>query len=584
MPKYTDWSPAGVLGPTVANPAVIACPRGLQGESGCHAAVSKTKLSPKKRDSSQLLPSEPRNNNNSEHKEERYVQSNAQAQKHRALAASLLQRQVQVWLFRRQEILRLGEVRRLREELNQAAASLIQTSYRRCVKRRAIIKYIDDAKNYETTLKALLNGCLCRKRQMEEVQRFTTLRKQQKEYEDDQKRRYVCVWLRRYWQARRNLEKLQQTKSNEKMLGWIQRWRLRKRCEARRIVREEEKQKQMKQNASAQAIGSFYQAHKLYRIAKAELQYRRRMRNGLILLVNRYRLCVLRLTQCRWQHQVHDVKLAEEATRKIQRIWRSYAAVAKHAKRITSSVHLQRVFRGHLARVQYARFKREAMILQRNAAATIIQRHTRGRLARLWFNEALCKLRERFRCTNCGVIEPSGTYCKYCGRHRTTSGPLASVLMLHEKWLLEKSFSSSTVKLVPKESPGFISSSSSTLLVASPPKPELRSASLRVTTFSSINSDVEVLRSLPVVVSPRHRRLVVKNGARSYSFCGTNFRRNSTSSIGEQTALRAATIADLQARSTASAQAHALESHLARLEKANSVISKGRVDYRASFM
>ncbi|EGZ07433.1 hypothetical protein PHYSODRAFT_452360, partial [Phytophthora sojae] len=47
----------------------------------------------------------------------------------------------------------------------------------------------------ETQLNVLLQHCIARKRQMEEVQRFATIRRQQKQLEEDRQRKLVHDWL-----------------------------------------------------------------------------------------------------------------------------------------------------------------------------------------------------------------------------------------------------------------------------------------------------------------------------------------------------------------------------------------------------
>ncbi|KAJ8574602.1 hypothetical protein ON010_g4609 [Phytophthora cinnamomi] len=583
MSKYADWSPASVFGSTVATSGILAASSSLEGQSGSRVVSSKAKVSPKKREpTANSIPQEHNNNDECQEAKSNFLaRNNTRAERKKELAALLLQRQVQVWLLRRQETQRLQEVQRLRKELYHAAASVIRESYSRYVKRRAIEKYLEEVEVFETQLNALLHGCLGRKRQKEEVQRFAAVRQHQKQLEEDHKRKLVHHWLTLCVKTHRAKQEQQRSQALEKILSWVRRRMLRKCLEARVAARKAEKQRQDHRRRSAQTIATFYHVCKLRRIAKSELQRRRRRQDGAMILSNTFRLIVLRLAKTCWQVRLHNLILGDEAARKVQRLYRTHQVAAKFVQYRTSSRLLQRVFRGHLARKGFAILKQqriqETVNRQHNNAATAIQRYTRGHLTRTWFGGVLRKLRERFRCMNCGVVEPSGTYCKYCGRHRTTAGPLSSVLSLHERWQLDRASPSSALK--PKQDTpiveGAISTPAATAL--SPQKPTLnhsRSASL------NIMATAEPSTSLAVVLSPRHRRLVAQNAgafvrSKSLSANLDISHSNSIPSISEQTIQRAAALVDLQAKYTASAQAQALEMHLARLQRAETVINRG---------
>ncbi|OWZ23274.1 Myosin-VIIa [Phytophthora megakarya] len=180
---------------------------------------------------------------------------------------------------------------------------------------------------------------------------------------------------------------------------------------------------------------------------KEALQYRRQVHQGLEKLFSTFHLVVLRGAQFRWYDQVQKEKMIHGAATKLQRVYRAHQLRARFVQIRESCLMVQRVIRAYLARGRYAELRRrkfqELSIHQRHAAATTIQRYARGYQIRLWFRDVLFKLRERFRCANCGAIEPGGAYCKYCGRHRTTFGPLSNVLQLHEKWPLGRSVFSS---------------------------------------------------------------------------------------------------------------------------------------------
>jgi hypothetical protein len=550
----------------------------------------KNKVSPKKLlQRSDLAPK----NNNSEQQDGQvpgsHLQlrrnSNARSERKRDLAALLLQRQAQVWLLRRQETMRLREVQRLREELRQAATSVISASYRRYVKRRAISRYLLEAGDFETRLDELLQSCVSRKRQMEEAQRFATLRKKQKQAAEDHKRKLVRDWLTLWTRTQRGKRERATARAHEQVLGWVRRWKLRKRCEARAIAREEELREEAHRHDSAATIVTFVRAYKLRLKAKKAAQKRRNTRDGLAKLGGVIAMIALRNAQSRWLVRTRSLAQADAAAVKLQRVCQGYRAASRYARIATSCLVLQRVLRGHLARGYCAKPRQcklqEERNLQRQAAATTIQRIIRGRQTRLWFRDVLLKLRERFKCANCGVIEPGGTYCKYCGRHRTTFGALSTVLLLHEKWQLGRS---SSLNSTPKGTAlKEILSAEPTVVVPSPPKPPLsRSRSTSLASSSSGKIEIlEPLTSLPVLLSTRHRRLVDRSkGGFGQTGNRPAPRRNSVSSVSEQTAQRAAALAALQIKCATSAQANVLEMHVSRLQRAAMAANRGTTNFQ----
>ncbi|KAE8991516.1 hypothetical protein PF011_g17914 [Phytophthora fragariae] len=333
MSKYADWSPASVFGSTVATSMVSTAACRVERQSGPRT-VSKSKVSPKKCDpTATSLPQDDstRSNNNEESQEDKNVRvyKDARVEREKELAALLLQRQVQVWLLRRQETLRIQEVQRLRKELRHAAASVIRESYRRYTKRRTIGKYLSEVGKFETQLSALLQGCIARKRQMEEVQRFVAVRRQHEQLQKDRKRTLIHDWLTICMKTRRVKREEQLARAHSKLSGWVRRWTLRKRLEARVAAREIEKQRQTHRISSAQAIADFYRVCKLRYRAKAELLCRRRCRNGLIVLGKTFRMAVLRRAQSNWNVRVSDLKLADEAATKLQRVYRAHQVAAR---------------------------------------------------------------------------------------------------------------------------------------------------------------------------------------------------------------------------------------------------------------
>ncbi|KAG3077184.1 hypothetical protein PI125_g21328 [Phytophthora idaei] len=156
----------------MASPSSSVDPCSLQGSLGSPVVISNGKTSLKKSDLTSH--SKPQVdlvvNNNEEEIVQQRRRSHARLQRNKELAAKLLQRHVQVWLLKRQETMRVQEVQRLRGELRKAAVCVIEESYARYVKRRAIHSYLRELGNFETRLDELLRRCLICKQQMEVVQ------------------------------------------------------------------------------------------------------------------------------------------------------------------------------------------------------------------------------------------------------------------------------------------------------------------------------------------------------------------------------------------------------------------------------
>lgn len=98
----------------------------------------------------------------------------------------------------------------------------------------------------------------------------------------------------------------------------------------------------------------------------------------------------------------------------IRRCCRGYLG-RRRARLFRAALEATRLARGALAR-RRTQEGRHALRLER--AGRFIVRLGRGYLGRKRARYALKLARQRFRCRNCGVVEPDGTYCKLCGYRR----------------------------------------------------------------------------------------------------------------------------------------------------------------------
>ncbi|TYZ69142.1 hypothetical protein PybrP1_010477 [[Pythium] brassicae (nom. inval.)] len=165
----------------------------------------------------------------------------------------------------------------------------------------------------------------------------------------------------------------------------------------------------------------------------------------------------------------------------------------------------EQVERGALLRVTIEQERRQR-------AATRIQSQARGFLARTHFARLLKRMRDRFRCANCGVIEPSGAYCKLCGRRRATFDLLLPSPRHGARFLRKRSGEESgvsceaaaetarqlQVRLTPvRPSASPLNASRSTLPVPT------HGPVVRVGGSSGVRA-IPALEPLPMVLSPRH--------------------------------------------------------------------------------
>ncbi|ETV92171.1 hypothetical protein H310_13418 [Aphanomyces invadans] len=175
---------------------------------------------------------------------------------------------------------------------------------------------------------------------------------------------------------RRHLDKVKRQKCRNRletwMLGRCRRLQFLRLMDIRRKEHKEFKQ----QCSSVECMQSWWRRHHLHRhqsIAATTIQ------------------CCARRHAARQQHRLR--LRYREGARRTTECWRLH--------------DLHRGFRQLTSHMERERRRR------RNLASVTIQRLFRGHRSRRWAQELR---RHRFQCSNCGLVEPGGFYCKGCGR------------------------------------------------------------------------------------------------------------------------------------------------------------------------
>ncbi|KAF1315777.1 hypothetical protein FI667_g15817, partial [Globisporangium splendens] len=266
-------------------------------------------------------------------------------------------------------------------------------------------------------------------------------------------------------------------------------------------------------------------------------------------------------------------------------------------------MRIQKAFRGYRAR-EYVnelqrRRRKTAKRQKQHKAAIRIQAHWRGCLTQRKFAVLLKRVRNRFRCTNCGVIEPSGVYCKLCGRKRKNfdllamTKPYAIALgSFPRKPTKPTAPTTACVPVRPTSPPRFAT-------LQARKNGTIRRISGRTAATKSnnqteqTNPEIPVLASLHVTLSlrqhkgidprklaPRSSNRLTQSGSSNThpEFLQPPVRPQSDRVIiaSDATKLRAQELAKCQALREHKGQSQALAQHLNRLQNTNQVLSRSQ--------
>lgn len=586
-------------------------------------------------------------------------------------AARVLQKYARLLLLVKREREAAKEVNALRLMLKQAAVSQLVRCYRRYRSRQVIEAYLTCWREQEARIQKLLRHVQAMKHTREA--RVSGLKHQWRQEQLRLQKQGVLVisqWCAARIRLRRKREekvRVQIAEAQRQLVCWYRRrnlelrWRDRaqkarqsraairiqqvycKFCHRRaqqlariyaasiiiaecieRYFARKKRQRQLLEAQCARHIQVFYRKIKRIRAAREELELKRRVHRGAQSLSALLHKRAVKRSYLRWFAVCKLLQNQEEELRNasIQRLQRVIHAFASRKKRIRcheSAIRIQRLIRSHQLRVRcltlYQQRRKLARKKRKQDAATAIQARFRGFLARKQFEKLLKQLRDRFRCSNCGVIEPSGAYCKLCGRKRTNFDLSAT-----DKRLLLLSLGTPSSSRKQEDGSDKVASGGGSVSLplhlapvrpASPPSfPKLqasKNAKLRMqmakrapaTISTSSNQhepslEVSGLSSLPMVLSPRHAALasatpakrpasnrppaalLVKSPETNQSVEPFAFPSRPQPRAVNQTKLRAQALIHIQTQQQELSQTHALTQHLHRLQKASHAVSRSR--------
>lgn len=672
--KFEDWSPASVFGATAGElvrqarrrPSALAR-SGSQGSLPVTGNTSTDQHAPTRsgRRHSRRLSSSSSNSS-------RYPMDTSQLAvsmqaEERSRAARVLQKYARLLLLVKREQEAVEEVNALRVMLKQAAVSQLACCYQRYRSRKAIEVYLHSWREQEARIRTLLRHAQVKKHAQEA--RVAALKAQRYPEQRPKASLLIAQWCAvriRIRQQRHATRRLQIAEAPRRIVCWYRRRKLELRCreraqkaqQSRAALRIQQAYRKIRRRRAHQLAGRyaasraiakcirrylayketqyarriqvFYRQVKRMRAARQELELRRRIHRGAHLISAVFKKRGVKVAHSTWlavckllQKQARE--RCGTSARRLQRVFRAFAARKRRVQRHESATRIQRLVRGHQARLKCLALRRQQRKLARKKrkqdAARKIQAHFRGFLARQRFTKLLKKLRDRFRCSNCGVIEPSGVYCKLCGRKRTNFD-----LSSTDKRLLLLSLGAPSSYMRPENSsgkgsswPGGVSlplhlapvrpvSPPSFPLLQASKNTKLRTQMARrapITTITSSNQQesesvsilaVSGLSSLPMVLSPRHAALVHTTPTKRPAFnkpppallfvktpeanqSGEQFAfpsRPQPKSVHHQTKLRAQALVHIQSQQQELSQTHALTQHLHRLQKASHAVSRSR--------
>jgi hypothetical protein len=405
---FDDWSPASVFGSTVSKPtdrsfhSPVRSKRPL--DVGTGDLVPSRSLPPDNNKNGQTQLKSPEETKTVITRSPEQADGEGDFDTREEDAACVIQKYWRVALLYRREVESLCHVHQLQLQLELASINAIIEWYRRSRRRNAILRYVAWHQQQQGKHKQEAGDCLvrwlywqsCIARARRTLQRRTVSR-----------RRLVCWWRRVLWirscqeRQRVSVERLcaESSRVITRFLYWV--------VERRR--------------ASRQRIGAFLLHGVLRRRALTYLQQRRRRREALRSMARVVNRRGFRRALSLWREQTRQQRDAEARQRYhaacvLQRLVRVVLTAFRLLRRRDAATTIQSLVRTRQAQRHYATWR----LQRRRRAAIQIQRIVRGVAARTRVARLLHQLRERFQCQNCGLIEPGGLYCKFCGRRRTT--------------------------------------------------------------------------------------------------------------------------------------------------------------------
>lgn len=560
--RYADWSPASVFGATTTPEPPVENSRNACGSfrdqspensiiithESWHCVPSSAPCPddavPKRRASTAVSVSVPA--------QQELARRKSTFAAREIVAAHVIARRVRLVLLRRREQETLHQVSALRSMLEAAAVSMLVRSFRSYSCRRRIQAYLAQWQQDEIRVGAVLRSVATKKRRLEA--HVASIRRERLQQRHAEAATRVMRWYRRSVDRRRRQSALVAVAhaSQRKIARWYRSTKLLqqrlqqegilldRRTRAVRLIQLLCRRRQrwrLESASAARRIQLYWRQAKLMQAARNKLSRCRHICSGVGTLTALVHIRETRLAFFKWlavtRFLQQETQQCNTSARVLQHAYRAMIARRHQQKVHTSALSLQRAVRGHRARRRCHQLRTIAKRKREQRAATRIQSQARGFLARVRFAKLLKQLRDRFRCANCGVIEPSGAYCKLCGRKRTTFdlvlSPRHGAHISTFKALERRGVSCKAAidvvhqlqfKMAPTRPPASPPSTSFAMLQAAKNGNIRRfagsSSHTQVTKSTAISvsdsGELQViarLDSLPMVLSPRH---IVQNG------------------------------------------------------------------------
>lgn len=490
-------------------------------------------------------------------------------------AIRALQQQSRVRRLYAQEKAHEHEAQTLRRALEKASIALLSQSFQRYRLRCAISLYVCRFEREEDAVRRLLQQVEQAKLRKEAV---VSRRRQERDQQAQRAAQFLWTWYTFHRLIRRDRAK--RIHSESRIACWWRSIRLYRRCQSRHRVKEA---------ASKRVIQRSIQRY----TARQEFlrdQYRARIERSICRFLVRKRLAEARTQShiegarrlakilrtrylarisyiwkdqiSRMREQIKQQQRQMAAARVLQQFFRQVAVYNRQRARI---VLVQSIARRHHARRRHlqcrAARKHETELKER--AVTRIQARIRGMQQRVRYANILRLLRERFQCSNCGVIEPGGVYCKQCGRRRTNFEPLrfSSVQCTRNKLR-----SPPVSAMIPTPPAAQRQSYVRSIRIGRHRRLSVPSSCDRFPSVLNGNGDllsVGALTTLPAILSPRHHPTAFPAPAVPVQTV-----------VSASTKLRAQALVGLQLQHERAGHTQAMNLHLQRLQRGSQVVRR----------
>lgn len=609
MAVYADWTPASVFGastPATAEASRLAKPDVLRARrssdlfavsvseeewrvaTGAHNTDRQQVNDIKGGATSSSSSKQPKTRASSKRKKAGDVGSSRKDDVDNAIRA--LQLQSRVRRLYAQEKAHEREAQTLRRALETAAIALLSQSFQRYRLRCAIGMYLCQFEREETAVRRLLQRVEQAKLDKETA---VSLKREKRRQHALRAAQFLWTWYKCRQLIRR--DRVKRSSAGSRIATWWRTIRLQRRCETRRrlkealakrkiqrsLVRQAARRKYLREQSRARIQRAIYHFVLRKRLAKARLRDQIEGARRLAMFMRAHCLAHVNRTWkdhvSRSRDQIKQQQRQTAAARVLGRFL--HQVVVSYRQRVLTKARIvlvQSLIRRHHARKRYLQYRadqeRQAQRRQREHVAIVrIQARIRGIQERVRFARILKQIRERFQCSNCGVIEPGGVYCKLCGRRRTNFEPLrfsSKQYVANARIVASRQQGPPVSAMVPTPPVTLHASSSKSVRIGRHRRLSDPSSYDRSSSLSDVNGDLltgGALTTLPAVLSPRHHL-----AAHSVPIVPI------LTMVGASTKVRAQTLVGLQIQQERAGHTQAMTLHLQRLQRGSQAVRRSR--------